>query len=147
MPKLMVDGREVDVKVGPGGAQFTVGESTVNVDGEGNLVGAQAFGNTMERVEDGMIITRPNGAKLKLADDGQITMLTPPSSVGILDLSKVTNYAIRAEGDTSVHTVTFADGGHANITYHQGRLADFSGHHIQSRTNLENETFIGQYKD
>lgn len=145
MPKLIVDGREIDVNVGPGGAEFNMGGSTVKVDGEGNFVGGQAFGNTFERVDDAMILTRANGTKMKVADDGQITLLTPPKSVGILDLSKVSSYSIQEEGDISVHSVSFADGGHVQVTYHQGQFNNASGHHIQQRINEENEMFVGQY--
>ncbi|WP_252090631.1 hypothetical protein [Pseudomonas sp. MWU13-3659] len=144
MAKLKIDGREVDVNVGSGGAQFTLGDSTVKVDAEGNLLGAQAFGNTIERVEDGMVITRPSGAKMKMADDGTITLLTLPKSVGLLDLSKVTNYTIQGEGDSTVHQVTFADGGQVQLTYHQGQFASLSGHRVLQRLNEEHELFIGQ---
>ncbi|WP_338799561.1 hypothetical protein V9K81_08875 [Pseudomonas monteilii] len=142
MDKLLVDGHEIDVEVGPGGAEITSGQSTVKLDGEGKLIGAQAFGNTVERIEGGLIITRPNGAKIKMGDDGEVTLLTVPSSVGILDVSTVASYTVRADGENIIHTVSFAGGGHAQITYCREQVVAISCHQVRQRINDDNELFI-----
>lgn len=148
MPKIQLGDQEVDIDVGPDGAELTVGESKVKVDAQGSLIGADVFGTQMEKVEGGMLITRPNGTKFLMGDDGGYTLMTPPKAVGISDISKVASYTIGVDGDGpgSIHRITFGDGGYANISFTgEGEFAGLSGHHLKQTFTEENELFIGQF--
>jgi hypothetical protein len=146
MPTFQIGDQEISVDVGPGGAELTVGESKVKLDGNGNMIGAEAFGNVLEKVEGGMLITRPNGTQIQMNDDGGYTLVTPPKSVGIKDFSKVVGYTISTDVNASVHSITFSDGGYAHITYDaNGKFVGISGHHLSQSINNDNEMFVGQY--
>jgi len=148
MPKIQLGDAEVDVEIGPEGAELSVGEGKVKVDAQGRLVGAEAFGSKFQKVESGMLVTREDGYQFLLGDDGSHTMMTVPRSVGITDISKVASYTISADGDGSTHRVTFGDGGYANIGFtSEGKFSNLSGHRLSQTITAENDLIIGQYPE
>ena len=149
MPTIQIGDQEIDVNVGPEGAEFGLGDGgKIKVDGQGRLVGAEAFGNTIQKVEGGMLITRANGSQFLMGDDGNQSLLTMPKSIGIRDMSNVASYTISKNSDGSTHRVTFEDGGYANVEYTlDGKIAGFSGHHLSQSLNEENEMLVWQFPE
>lgn len=148
MPTIQLGDQEIDVNVGPEGAEFSVGEGKVQVDAQGRLIGAEAYGNVIKKVDGGMLITRPNGSQFLMGDDGTQKMLTMPKSVGIRDIINVASYTVSTNGESSTHCVTFKDGGYANVQYTlDGQISGFSGHHLSQSLNDENEMLIWQYPE
>lgn len=144
MPKILIGDQELDLNVGEGGAEFTSGDTRVVVNGEGQIVSAEAFGSNIQKVEGGMLVTRPNGFQMIMKDNGGFQLVTPPSSVGIEDLSKVIGYEVVDHGDRKVHQVRFADGGHANISFAaNGDFAGLDGEKMGMQINNDNQLMVG----
>ncbi len=145
MPKILVGDQEIDLNVGPGGAEFKFGDTKVALDGDGQIVSTEAFGHKTQRVEGGMLVTRANGFQIIMKDNGGFQLVTPPSSVGIADLSTVTKYEVVSEGERTVHQVNFNDGGHANISFSaNGEFAGLDGFKLGMHIDNDNRMLIGR---
>ena len=145
MSKQKIGETGVEFEAGPDGAELTAGDSTVKLDREGNFIGAEAFGNVMEKVEGGMKITRPDGSVMLVHDTGGVTIenLTP-KSVGVKSLADIASYVVRQEGQLSIHRIEFVNGGHVEVSYApNGAVTGCSGHNISQTISKDNEILYG----
>ena len=128
------------------GGEFTAGETKVQVDSRGGLIGAQAFGNVIERTADGMKITRPDGSTMIMREDGGLSIQNiTPKSVGIKDLADVESYTVRTDDQGSTHKINFVTGGHVEVNYApDGKFTSLSGSNVQQSINVDNEILLGQ---
>lgn len=125
-----------------GGKEVRLGDNVVKLDEEGNFVSADAWGNIVQAVDGGFIVTRSNGTKIKLTDEGA-TFLTPPKSIGIKDLSQVSSYEIVRHEDKVHHRVTFTDGGTAQIIYDlDGKFVGTEGKGVAQSINNDDEMLL-----
>lgn len=146
MIKHKLGDTDVEVEASPDGAEVTVGESKVQLDNNGNIVGAQAFGTHMERVEGGMKITRPDGSVMIMHDSGGVTMQNlTPKSVGIKDLTQVKSHSVDETAEGCVHRIDFVGGGYFETTYSKiGIFVSMTGNNVSQSINNENEILVGQ---
>lgn len=120
----------------------------IHVDDQGNFISGEAHGNKIEQVSEGIKITRPSGMQLMMNDDGSITLLTPPKSVGIRDLSEVKSYTIEKNGDGPIHHIEFLSGGNAQVAFTtDGQFKDISGTKLMQCINKDDELLLGPSKN
>lgn len=136
----------VEAKALPEGSELTIGENKVQLDHQGNFVGATAFGNVLAVVDGEMRITRPDGSVMIINETGGVTIQNlMPKSVGIQDLSKVESYVVQEKAEGVVHRVDFVGGGHLEATYTQtGAFVKLSGNNIVQSINNDNEILVSQ---
>lgn len=146
MSKHKVGGTDVEIEGGLDGSELTIGENKVKLDKEGNFVGAEAFGNIMEKIEGGMKITRPDGSVMIMHDSGGVSIeKLVPESVGIKNLAEVESYEIRETDEGRVHRVNFVGGGHVETTYlENGTFVSLSGNNVLQSISNKNEILISQ---
>jgi hypothetical protein len=139
--KPKVGDTDIELEAGPTGVELTMDGQKVRFD-------QAAFDNTMEKVDGGMRITRPDGVALVMWNDGNVTIenLTP-TSLGIKNLAEVKSYSIQTVNQVNVHRVEFAGGGYIEVSYAQsGAVLGLSGHNIFQSINADREILIGQGK-
>ena len=146
MSKMKIGDTDVEFEPSAEGAEFTIGEHKVQVDSQGQLIGAQAFGNTFEKVDGGMKITRPDGSSMTMHENGEVTVANLiPKSIGIKDLSEVESCSVQATGHTRTHRITFVNGGHVEVIYGpDGKFSSLSGNNIQQSISKDNEILLSQ---
>ena len=112
MTKLKAGKINVEFKAAPQGTETTAGDGYVQVDREGNFVGAQVSGGVVEKVEGGVEVTRPDGAIVFLHDAGNITIENLiPRSVGVEDLFEIESFAMRTVDQLRIYRVEYVGGG------------------------------------
>lgn len=90
-------------------------------------------GNKIERHDDGSFkVTTPEGTVLVMDKDGNITgNIKTISRVGIENIFDVRTHTIMREGELTVHTMEFHDGGRVKLSYTtQGEIKEFICTHI-----------------
>lgn len=89
----------------------------------------EAFGNTVETLEDGSIqVSTPAGAVFKMNNESGGMHVTLPSisRIGIDNIIDLKSYSLTTEGDLVTHAVEFKDGGKFTMSYN----ADGSNFHF-----------------
>jgi len=145
MTKKTIDGVDFEFKPGPDGLMEVMFQGQkVKIDKNGQLVGAEAFGNKIEKIDGGMKVTRADGVATIMHDDGNVTIENlVPKSVGITSLGDIESYSIRPTDDTLVHRIEFKNGGHVEVTYRSnGDVAGFSGSKINQNISADSEIMI-----
>ena len=127
-------------------AEATVGESTIQVDLEGNFIDGQVFGNVLEKIEGGIKITRPDGSTLVMHDGGAVTVENlVPKTVGVRDLSEIKAFAMRTEDQTRIYRIDFFSGSYLEVTYLQdGQVMEFTGQNLKQSITKDNEIIVSQ---
>lgn len=146
MSKTKIGDTEFGVEAIQDGAEFTIGDSKVQVDSQGQLIGAQAFGNIIECVDGGIKVTRPDGSTMTLDKDGKTTIedLTP-KSIGIKDLAEIELYTVTVSDQSRIHRIDFVNGGNCEVSYTpSGTFSSLSGSNVQQSINKDNEILISQ---
>lgn len=141
MSKHKIGEAEVETEAEAEVREVAVGEATVRVDNSGNFMGAEVFGNVMEKVEGGMKITRPDGSVMMVHDEGGVTIekLTP-KSVGIKNLADIASHVVREDGQLRIHRIEFVNGGYFEVSYApNGAVVGCSGHNLSQSINKDNE--------
>lgn len=144
MNKHEVDlgGKTVGFEMTPDGPEVTMDGQKVLLGMDGAFRGFDAFGNKAEKVEGGMLITKQNGFQIKTLDDGGYELVSPLKSVGIRDLSEVAEYNLTRDGDILTHSITFINGGTAQINYKNGQPGELSSLRVVHSINDEGEFYF-----
>lgn len=142
MSKIQLGDQEVEIKAYKDGAEIAVGGSVLKVDEQGDVISAEAYGNKLESVEGGMLLTR-NGMKILIREDGSASYLTPPKSIGIKDLSMVQSYEIEKKEGKTIHRITFEGEGTSEIIYNEdGSYSSMSGGSVGQHVNDKMEVLL-----
>jgi hypothetical protein len=146
MTKLKAGKINVEFEAAPQGTETTAGDGYVQVDREGNFVGAQVSGGVVEKVEGGVKVTRPDGAIVFLHDAGNITIENMiPKSVGVEDLFEIESFAMRTVDQLRIYRVEYFGGGYVEVTYSQeGQVIGLIGHNIKQSISKDNEILVRQ---
>lgn len=145
MSKEKVDDASIEFEGESNGTELTVGDSTVKLDSEGNVISAEAYGNVLESVDGGMKITRPDGSVMVVDENGGLTIHNlSPKTVGIQNLAEILSYVVREENQSRIHHIDFINGGHVEVIYApNGKLASCSGNNITQTISKDNEILYG----
>ena len=146
MTKLKAGKINVEFEAAPPGAETTADDGYVQVDREGNFVGAQVSGSVVEKVEGGMKVTRPDGARVFLHEAGYITIENmTPKSVGIEELFEIESFAMRTVDELRIYRVEYFGGGYVEVTYSpEGQVIGLIGHNIKQSISKDNEILVRQ---
>lgn len=141
MNKKVISGADVEIEPGPNGTEFKIGENTVKVDNSGNLIGAEAFGNVIEKVAGGMKITRPDGSVMTMHETGGMSIENfTAKSVGVKNLADIVSYVVREEGHVRIHRIDFINDSHVEVSYAlDGSVMGLSGYNLTQNINKEGE--------
>ncbi|HBC9521031.1 TPA: hypothetical protein KFM62_005105 [Escherichia coli] len=114
------------------------------VDNEGQIIDGVAYGNQIEKFDGGVVVTRPDGSKITMFDDGGMNLEHfTPKSIGINSLSEVIGYSIERTDTYCTHKIELINDGYAEITYSPlGEFLEMSGSKIKNTINKENELYI-----
>lgn len=119
------------------------------VNEKGELIRGVAYGNNIEQTDDGVSVTRPDGTKITMLNDGDIKIENfIPKQVGISSLADVVDYKIDKVGLCSIHKIKIINDGYVELTYTEsGELVNLSGQNTTNTITKENNFFIGSTKD
>ena len=146
MTKLKAGKINVEFEAAPQGAETTADDGYVQVDREGNFVGAQISGCVVEKVEGCVKVTRPAGAIMFLDEAGHITVENMTTkSVGIENLFEIESFAMRTVDQLRIYRVEYFGGGYVEVTYSQeGQVIELIGYNIKQSISKDNEILVRQ---
>ncbi|MDP9709477.1 UNVERIFIED_ORG: hypothetical protein J2X80_001554 [Pseudomonas fluorescens] len=140
--EVEVGGKIVGFEMTADGPEVTMDGQKVLLGMDGGFRGFDAFGNKAEKVEGGMLITKESGFQIKMLDGGGYELVSPLKSVGIRDLSEVAEYSLIRDGDILTHSITFNNGGTAQINYKNGQPGELSSLRVVHSINDEGELYF-----
>lgn len=138
-----LDGQKFHVEMTPEGPEVVFGDKKFKFGPDG-FRGAEAFGSTVERVEDGMLTTWDNGVQVKALDGGGVEIVTEPSGI-VVDVADVLEHTVTVQGETTIHFIKFPDDGHVELTYVNGKFAKLRGRHVGSTIDRDNVLCIRKF--
>jgi hypothetical protein len=136
---------KITFEIIPQKPEAPAGESSLQVDDEGYVLGGKVHGHVIEKIEGGMRVTRPDGSTMVM-QDGNVTIENlVPKSIGIKNLFEIESFAVRTQDQTRIYRLDFVGGGHVEVTYSQdGRVMEVSGHNVQQSITKDNEIIVSQ---